>query len=908
MPQHAKDRLIGRNRELAELDRLLHEVREGRSRVLVLRGEAGVGKSALLDRLAGQAAGARLQVVRAAGVEAESEFAYSALQRLCAPLLSHLDRLPPVQRDALRVAFGLSAGSPPELLLVGIAVLGLFAEAAAGSPLVCLVDDAQWLDLMSQRILAFVGRRLDAESVALVFAERITGGPDEEGFAGLPDLVLGGLADADARAVLDGVLPGPVDARVRDRIVAETGGNPLALLELPRGLSSAELAFGFGGVGAGPLATRVEDGFRRRVDALPADTRALLLVAAVEPVGDGPLLWHALRLLGIGLEAAAPAEAADLITLGAPVRFRHPLVRSAVWRGADAAALRSAHRALAEATDAERDPDRRAWHQAHAAVGPDEQVAAALECSADRALARGGRAAAASFLERAAALTPDPKDRARRALAAAGAHLAASAPARVPDLLAAAELGPLDPLQQAHASRLRARASAMTDPGRGSVEPLLDAAGRLRDLDPAGARETCLAAFGAAVWAGRHEAGGLRRAAEVARALPPGDETADVFLRALVAWTVDGPVAAFPLLARALRALDDEEQLAVLWPAANAAVELGDLRAWLDVTDRAVRFARRTGTLSILSTALPYRAASLGFAGRFAEARDLLAEAAAVEQPAGVATRMVSTALISAYGGRERPTLELVEALEREGGRRGLGRLDGMAACARAVLHNGLGNYPLALEAALRGGEYRDLVVHHWTCSELVEAATRAGEPAVAASARERLADWARAGTPWALGALAVADALTGAPEPAEDRYREALDQFARGGLGVFETRTRLLFGEWLRRQNRRAQARTELHAAHEAAAAMGMEAFAERARRELLATGETVRRRTPGAPVLTPQEAQIARLAAAGHPNAEIGAQLFLSPRTVEWHLRKVFAKLGVSSRREIAGALADR
>ncbi|MGW3230838.1 AAA family ATPase [Kitasatospora sp. NPDC001095] len=906
MPPHAKHQLLGRARELAVLDRLLREVRDGRSRVLVLRGEAGVGKSALLDHLAGEAGEA--QVVRAAGVEAEAEFAYSALQRLCAPLLSQLDRLPPVQQDALRVAFGLSTGNPPEMLLVGIAVLGLFAEAAARSPLVCLVDDAQWLDLMSQRILAFVGRRLDAESVALVFAERITDGKGDEGFSGLPDLLLRGLADADARALLDGVLPGPVDARVRDRIVAETGGNPLALLELPRGLSPVELAFGFGGPGAGPLATRVEDGFRRRVDALPADTRALLLVAAVEPVGDGPLLWHALRLLGIGLEAAAPAEAADLISLGAPVRFRHPLVRSAVWRGADAAALRAAHGALAEATDAERDPDRQAWHRAHAAVGPDEEVAAALESSADRALARGGRAAAASFLERAAALTPDPKERARRALAAAAAHVAAGLPARVPDLLAAAELGPLDRLQQAQAGRLRARASSMTDSGLGAVRPLLDAAGPLRDLDPAAARETYLAAFDAALWVGRYDEGALRRVAEAARDLPAGEETAGVFLRALVTWTVDGPVAAFPLLARAQRSLTEEEDLSVLWAAANAAPVLGDLPGWLDTGDRAVRFARRTGTLSVLSTALPYRAASLSYAGRFAEAEDLLAEAAAIEKATGTVPRMATAALISAYRGGERPALEAIEALEHEGAQRGLGRLVGVAACARAVLHNGLGNYALALEAALRGAEHRDLVVCQWTCGELVEAATRAGDPAAAARACEWLADWSRAGTPWALGAHAVAEALTGAPENAEDRYREAVDHFGRGGLRVFEIRAQLLFGEWLRRQNRRAQARTELRAAHEAATATGMEAFAERARRELLATGETVRKRAPGAPVLTPQEAQIARLAAGGHPNAEIGARLFLSPRTVEWHLRKVFAKLGISSRRELDGALAGQ
>ncbi|MFD8144717.1 AAA family ATPase [Streptomyces sp. NPDC059708] len=904
MPHHATRRLLGRSRELEALEQLLRDVRDGRSRVLVLRGEAGVGKSALLARLAERAA--PWQTVSAAGVEAESDFAYSALQRLCAPLLCHLDRLPPVQQEALRVAFGLSAGHPPEMLLVGLAVLGLFAEAAAESPLVCLVDDAQCLDLMSQRILAFVGRRLDAESVALVFAERTADGEGTEGFAGLPDLTLRGLADADARALLDGALAAPVDARVRDRIVAETGGNPLALLELPRDLSPVELAFGFAGPGTGPLASRVEDGFRRRVETLPADTRALLLVAAVEPVGDAPLLWHALRLLGIGVEAASAAEAADLISLGAPVRFRHPLVRSAVWRGADAASLRAAHGALAEATDAGRDPDRRAWHRAHAAVGPDEEVAAELERSADRALARGGRAAAAAFLERAAALTPDPKERARRALAAAAAHLAAAVPARVPDLLAAAELGPLDPLQSAHASRLRAKASAMTDPGLGAVQPLLDAAARLMPLDRAAARETCLAAFGAAIWAGRHDESGLRRAAAAARTLPPGDETAGVFLRALVTWTEDGPAAAFPLLARALRSLSRDEDLAVLWPAANAAVELGDLQAWLDITGRAVRFARTTGTLSVLSTALPYRAASLCYAGRFAEARDLLAEAPAAADAAGVATGMVSAALLSAYQGRERPALERIGAMEREGERRGLGRLNGMAACARAALHNGLGNYAAAMEAALRGGEYRDLVVHHWTSAELVEAATRAGRPEVAAPARERLADWGRAGTPWALGAQAVADALTGAPAQAEDRYREAADHFGRGGLGVFEARTRLLYGEWLRRRNRRSDARAELRAAHTAASAMGMEAYAERARRELLATGETVRARTPGPTVLTAQEARIARLAATGRPNAEIGAQLFLSPRTVEWHLRKVFTKLGVSSRREIEGALA--
>ena len=411
--QTAECTLLGRNREREELDRLLSDVRKGHSRVLVLRGEAGIGKSALLDYLAAQAT--RMQTVRTAGVEAESDFAYSALQSLCAPLLPHLAQLPQVQQDALRVAFGLSAGDPPELLLVGLAVLGLLSESAAGSPLLCLVDDTQWLDPVSRRILTFVARRLDAEAVALVFAERVTGErvageqPGDEGpDTGLPELTVGGLPDAQARVLLDSVLRGPVDDRIRDRIVAETGGNPLALLELPRGLSSAELAFGFGGPGVAPVATRVEAGFRRRVEALPTDTRTLLLAAAVEPVGDGPLLWRALKLLGIEPEAAAAAEAAGLLKLGVPVRFRHPLVRSAVWRGADAATLRAVHAALAEATDGERDPDRRAWHRAHAAVGPDADTAAALERSADRARARGGQGAAQAFPGRNPTPPPDP--------------------------------------------------------------------------------------------------------------------------------------------------------------------------------------------------------------------------------------------------------------------------------------------------------------------------------------------------------------------------------------------------------------------------------------------------------------------------------------------------------------------
>ncbi|HTJ69769.1 MAG TPA: AAA family ATPase [Actinospica sp.] len=904
MPQDVKGRLLGRRREIEELDRLLREVGEGHSRVLVLRGEAGIGKSALLDHVAARAEGAR--VVRAAGIESESDFTYAVLERVCAPLMRYAEHLPPHQVDALDVAFGERDGEPPKQLVLGMAVLMLFSFAAADSPTVCLVDDAHWMDRHSRQILMFVARRLDAESAALIFAERVT--EAETTLPGLPELAVRGLADAEARALLDGALPGPVDPRVRDRLIAETGGNPLALLELPRGLSAAELAFGFGGQAGGPLETRVEEGFRRRIEALPDDTRLFLLAAAIEPTGDVLLLWRCLAGLGIGPQVGQAAEAAGLVTVGAQIRFRHPLVRSAVWRRADPATLRRVHAAFAQATDAQQEPDRRAWHLAYATAGPDEQVAEALERSADRALTRGGRAAAACFLERAATLTADPKGRARRTLAAAFAHLDAGAPTRVPELLAATELGPLDPLQQAEVARLRGKVSFMLSPGLGSLPPLLDAANSLRELDPAAARETYLMALGSAMWAGRLDPSALDRAAAAAGDMPPGDEVAGRFLRALMAWACDGPVAASPPLAEALRSFTAGDEFVLLWLAANAAMELGDLEAWSGITEKAIRFARETGTLSILSTALTYRAGAVGYLGRFAEAYELLDEATATGEPGGLATHHVTKVIMVVYQGRERAALDLIESIERDAEQRGMKRLYGTTGFARAVLYNGLGNYPAAMNAALHGVEHDDLGLHYWAQSELVEAASRVGDAAVANRAREQLTAWSRGGTPWSLGAREIADALVGPEGQAEEHYRAAIDHFAGGGLALFEARAHLLFGEWLRRQNRRALAREHLRAAHEACTAIGMEAFAERARRELLATGETARRGDIGAPELTPQEAQIARLAADGRSNPEIAAQLFLSPRTVEWHLRKIFQKLGVSSRRELEAALTGR
>ncbi|MCO1594549.1 AAA family ATPase [Micromonospora sp. RHAY321] len=898
--------LRGRRRERDTLDRLLRDVRAGHSRVLVLRGEAGAGKTALLDYLSEHVPAGR--VTRAAGVEPESEIAYSALQQLCAPLLGHLDQLPDPQRVALATAFGLSPGNPPEGLLVGLAVLNLLAEAASEQPLVCIVDDVQWMDRMSEVILTFVARRLDEESIALVFASRSPG--DEQILGSLPELRVDGLPAAEARALLDSVLPGPVDDLVRARIVAETRGNPLALLELPRGLTPAELAFGFGAQNSAPLVSRMEAGFQRRIAALPANTRRLLLTAAVEPVGDVTLLWRALERLGVGPDAAAPAEAAGLVEFGARVRFRHPLMRSAGWRSAEAADLREVHRALAEVTDPDQDPDRRAWHRAHAAVGPDEEVAGELERSAGRALARGGRSAAASFLERAAELTPDPKPRAARALAAARARFDAGELAQVPDLLAAAEMGPLDPLLRAGVERLRAQVAFVVNPGRAAGPPLLAAAGRLEELDLAAARMTYLSALGAAVHAGRLGGGDLRRAAEAARGVPAGGEPAGLFLTGLTAWVLDGYAPAVPQLRRALDATTAEEDLHLLWLAGPVAHEVWDDAAWYRLTEQAVGFARTTGALSLLPTALVFRAGALVFAGRFADASGLLDEADALGEATGLAMHPSASLTLAAHRGRDLPAMELIDATARDADARGEGRLLGLAGYARAVLCNGLGHYPAALEAARQAVEYEDLAVLNWTLSELVEAAARAGEAEVAAEARERLTErTGAANTDWALGTQALADALAGPSGKTEERYREAVERLSATQLGLQLARARLLYGEWLRRHNRRADARTQLRAAHEAFAAMGAEGFSERASRELVATGETVHKRTLGVPVeLTPQEAQIARLAVAGRTNPEIGAVLFLSPRTVEWHLRKVFTKLGIGSRRELAAALRDR
>jgi DNA-binding CsgD family transcriptional regulator len=909
-----RGRLLGRRGECDALDQLLARLRTGRSPVLVLRGEAGVGKTALLEYLVDEASGCR--IVRAAGAEAEMELAYAGLQQLCAPMLDHLEALPGPQREALSTAFGLSAGEPPDRFFVGLAVLSLCAEAARHTPLLCVVDDAQWLDRASAQALAFVARRLQAESVAVVIAIREIG--DESEMPGLPDITVRGLSETDAHALLESAIHVQLDDRVRDRIVAETRGNPLALLELPRAMTPAELAGGYGLPESMPVASRIEQGFRRRLESLPPQTRRLLLTAAAEPVGDAALVWRAAERLGIGVEAAAAASAAGLLEIDGRVRFRHPLVRSAAYRASALPDRQEVHRALADATDPDHDPDRRAWHRAHATDTPDEDVAAELERSASRAAARGGIAAAAAFLERAAELTPDPASRGARALAAAQAKFESAAPEASLELLAVAELCPLEELERARLERLRARIAFARTRGRDAPALLLDAARRLEPLDAAMARETHLEAMVAAMFAGRLGDGpGVRKAAEAAQAgpaapQPPG--AIDLLLDGLATRFTEGYSAGVPPLRKALAAFRDGNGSTArdqrwLWLACRLAQDLWDDELWYALATRGVRVARETGMLSVLPNAVTYRAALYVHAGAFAAASSLIEEADAITRATEMAPLKYAAFMLAAWRGHEAEALALIEAGRIEATARGEGMGLSVSDWITALLFNGLARYEEAHAAAERACAHDDVTISAWALVELIEAGVRSGATDTTAAALDRLTGRTQAsGTDWALGVLARSRALVSEGNVTEAHHREAIERLERTRIRVELARARLLYGEWLRREQRRVDAREQLRAAHEMFSAMGADGFAERARVELLATGETVRKRTVETrDELTAQEAQIARLARDGRTNPEIGAQLYISPRTVEWHLRNVFTKLGIRSRRDLHDALPD-
>lgn len=880
------DDLLGRRTEGETLDRLLTQAKSGSGQVLVLRGEAGIGKTALLDHMSARATGFR--VTRAAGVEAESAFPYAGLHQLCVPFLDRLDKLPAPQREALGTAFGLASGPRPTRFMVGLAVLTLLAEVADEQPLVCLVDDAQWLDSMSSAVLGFVARRLLAERIVLVFGLR----EGNDHLDGLPELFVRGLDDADARALLDSVLTGPVDGRVRDRIVAEARGNPLALLELPREVAD--------GLDAGPLTSRIEQSFVRQIEPLPADTRLLMLTAAAEPLGDATLLWRAAGLLGLGADPAAAALGTGLIEFGARVQFRHPLVRSAVYRSASAVDRQRVHRALADVTDPAIDPDRRAWHRAQGTTSPDEEVAAELENTASRAGARGGLLAAAAFLEQAAVLTPEPGRRASRELAAARAKRDAGALDAALRLLSAVDAGPPDERRSAETEHLRGHIAFDRRRVAEAAPLLFSAARRLTPFDADLARETHLEALSAAIWAGSP-------LADAARTAPPPRTppcAIDLVLEALTTRITAGYAASVPHMARALdevRALkvgaEDISRLPWLFgyrAGGIVATEMFDFATRRAFAQQQARLARDAGALVQLQFAVNFLADNELLAGDPAAAQALIEEDRRISEVTGMPPIAYAVLLQAAYRGED-----LATAVGTQARAEGQGRLAVIADWALAILHNGLGRHDLARDAALRVFRSDALVYSCLITTELAEAASRTGDASLVAEALDRSSAWVD--TDWSLGIKARLRALNGDT----DGFGESIACFARSGLRTEEARAHLLHGEWLRREGHRVEARDHLRTAHEMLLSCGMPTFADRAFRELQATGETARKRTAEpTDELTAQEYQIARLASEGFSNPEIGTRLFISPRTVEWHLRKVFGKLGVTSRRQLRDA----
>ena len=901
--------LTDRVDECALLDGLLEAVREGQSRALVVHGEPGVGKTAVMEYLGGRASECRIG--RCSGVQSEMEIPFAGLHQLCVTMLEHLASLPGPQRDALRTTFGMSPLPVADRFLVGLATLSLLSDVASRQPLLCLIDDEQWLDGPSAQILAFVARRLGAESVGMVFGTRTLGSE----LAGLPSLEIGGLKQEDARALLDSVLTGPLEPRIRDQIVAETGGNPLALLELPRSLTATELAGGFTLPRAVDVSETIEQSFRQRAEALPPDSRLLLLLASADPVGDPVLVWRAAGLAGIAATAAGPAIDADLVEFGVRVRFRHPLVRSAIYWSASDQGRQEAHRVLAEATDPRMDPDRRAWHWAQATDGPDEEVARDLESSAERAQGRGGLAAAAAFLAKAMDLTPDASRRSQRALAAADAAHQAGAPEKALVFLEVAAAGPTSDFERAKLDLFRAQIALTLNRGGDVVSLLLKAAGQMQQFDRRLTRETFLDAFLAALF-GAHLSTGtsVRDVAEAVRfgpAAPDHPSPADLLLDVLAVRFTDGYAAAIPFLKEALEAFASStlsaDEMRWLWLAHILAGNFWD-EATLE-TARHVRIAREAGALATLPIALTSRMGAHVIMGELDRANLLLGELEAASEATGIPVASYGAVLLAAWRGGADELDGLIDRTVADLVLRGEGFGLIVTGFAKALLCNSLGRHAEAMEAAREASQYPPVMgVEPWSVLvELVEAGSRIGQIEHASQAFRRLSETTEAaGSDWALGIESRCRALLSADDDAEEAYRDAIDRLGRTRVRGEFARAQLLYGEWLRGSGRIADCRKTLRSAFELFTSMGMEAFAERARRELQATGASVRKRAADTrSQLTTQEAQVAQLASEGLSNPEIGARLFISPPTVQYHLSKVFAKLGVNSRTQLGRVL---
>ncbi|MEU7877973.1 AAA family ATPase [Microbispora bryophytorum] len=906
--------LRGRHRESAELDALVDRARAGRSGALVVSGEAGVGKTALLDHMAARTA-IDVRVERIVASESEMELAYAGLHQLCGHMLSSAGRLPAPQREAIEAAFGLRQGSAPSPFLVGLALLGLLTEAAGQRALLCVVDDAQWLDEASARAVAFAARRLDAEGVAIVLAMRTVG----EAFTGLRQLVVEGLSHDDARELLRLAAPGGLDRRVRDQLIAEARGNPLALRELPRALSPAEIAGGFALTRSLPLESRIEQSLVAQLEPLPASARLLLLLAAADPTGDPGLLWRASAVLGLGPQDVDAATDADALVVGTRVGFRHPLVRSAVYRAASPEDRRRVHAALAEVTSAGHDPDRRAWHRASATLRPDEEVAADLERSALRARTRGGAAAAGAFLERAAELTPEPFRRTQRLIAAAEAKHDAGAPAAALRLLDTARDLPLTAMQEALVARLRARAGYALRRDSSGAGLLLAAAQGLEGLDPMLARDTYIEALAAAIYGGR--LGDAEQVAAVANAIleaTPGaeasDRARDLILRGQALLAARGQEAAIAVLRRAQRAFleqaPDSLELHWMWFASRAAQDLWDTRMLRVLADRQVELARADGVVTVLPIALSLLMLAQTVDGDLDAAEASCDEIDAIKDVTGHPLPQYGRLFLAAYRGQAGETERWAEQIRADAYARGEGYGLSAVNFAEAILYNGLGRFADAVASGRRELPYTHELSHAMrTLLELVEAAVRTGERALAEQAFERLVGVTRpAGTGYALGVLAMAEAQLREGDEAESLYRDAIKRFEHERIPIMVGRCRLLYGETLGRAGRHAEAREQLRAAHEALSGCGLNGFAERAARGLSASGETPRVRVHGSSArLTEQELNVARLAREGLTNRDIGARLFISARTAEYHLRKVFTKLGIRGRAELKTALAE-
>ena len=901
---------LGRTRESERLDLALAQARAGQSAVLVVRGEPGIGKTALLRYAARQASGLRIAEVE--GVQVEMELPFAGIHRLCAPMLSGLEVLPEPQQNALRVALGVSSGGAPDRFLVAVAVLNLLSSTAEERPLLCLVDDAQWLDAASVEALGFVARRLVAERMAMIFSLRdpIT----TRALDGLPQLSLEGLDEPDARALLSRAVPGRLDDRVRDRIIAETRGNPLALVELSQKMTVSERG-GFAPPAASDLPSRLEERYLRRVVGLPEETQRLMLLAAAEPLGDAALLWRAAERLSTGPGALVSAREARLLEIDDRVRFHHPLVRSAVYQAASPDERRLVHAALADVSDPALAADRRAWHRALAAAEPDEAVAAELQRSAGRAQGRGGFAAAAAFLERATTLTPDPALQTGRALAAAEVSFEAGDFQSTLRLLATAESGPIDGFERARATLLRGHAALVSAYGSEASSLLFQAARELEAFDVTLARRAYLTAWGAAVSA--NHLGGADVLAEICRAvfalppLPPNPHPLDLLIEGFALLTTDGRAAATPILQRAARSVMDlsvDDMLRWGWLAPGASSATWDPEGALAGNELKAQLVRQAGALGELPIHLQSLALDRAWRGDLAGAAVLVAESETVAAATGTDPPPIALLRLRALQGRENDAGPLIEGLVQHATEAGQGMAVMVAHWADSLLNNGLGRYEAAASAAR---EVIENAIDPWTplgaLPELVEAAIRVGETELARDAVDRLAAATQpAGTDFALGVEARSRALVSGGEAAEPLFHESIERLGRTPLRPELARARLVYGEWLRREGRRGESREQLRIAEEMFTEMGMEAFADRTGTELVAAGARPRtRRLEVREELTPQEEQIARLARDGLTNADIGGQLFLSPRTVEYHLHKVFGKLGIDARSGLDAAL---